>query len=115
LDRIAPLFGRHRRIFMSFHRFARALSAAALAVALSGPAQAQAYDQVVDETPTAEAMTFDLFIMRPLSLAGTLVGTVVYVVALPVNLITLNLADPARRLIVEPAKYTFVRDLGDLD
>lgn len=100
---------------MNFRRFATALPAAALAAALLASAPARAYDQGVDETPTAEAMTFDLFVMRPLSLAGTLVGTAVYIVALPVNLLTLNLADPARRLIVEPAKYTFVRDLGDLD
>jgi hypothetical protein len=60
-------------------------------------------------------MTFDLFIVRPLGLAGTIVGTAVYIVALPINLLTFNFVDPARRLIVEPAKFTFVRDLGDLD
>lgn len=98
------------------HRtFTRTLVHAAAAAALLFGASAQAYDQVIDETPSAEAMTFDLFIVRPLGLAGTIVGTAVYFVALPVNLLTFNLADPARRLIIEPAKFTFVRDLGDLD
>lgn len=85
------------------------------AAALLSGAPAQAYDQVIDDTPSGEAMVFDLFIARPLGLAGTVAGTAVYFVALPINLLTFNLADPARRLIIEPAKFTFVRDLGDLD
>lgn len=96
-------------------RSARCLAHAVAVVALAFSAHAAAYDQVIDDTPSAEAMTFDLFIVRPLGLAGTIVGTAVYFVALPVNLLTFNLVDPARRLIVEPAKFTFVRDLGDLD
>ena len=96
-------------------RPANVLAHAAAIAALTVCASAQAYDQVIDETPSAEAMTFDLFIVRPLGLAGTIVGTAVYIVALPINLITFNFIDPARRLIVEPAKFTFVRDLGDLD
>ncbi|HUR39644.1 MAG TPA: hypothetical protein VM240_00585 [Verrucomicrobiae bacterium] len=93
----------------------KSLRIAATVLALACSVTAQAYDPVIDDAPSAEAMTFDLFIMRPLSLAGTIVGTAIYIVALPVNLVTLNLAEPARRLIVEPAKYTFVRDLGDLE
>lgn len=92
-----------------------ALAAVTLALALlTAPAQA-ADEPVIDNAPSAEAMTFDLFIMRPLSLVGTVVGTAVYIVALPFNVLTLNLAEPGRRLVVEPAKYTFTRDLGDLD
>jgi hypothetical protein len=96
-------------------RLARVLAHALAAASLAVSVGVSAYDQVIDETPSAEAMTFDLFIVRPLGLAGTIVGTAVYVVALPVNLLTFNFLDPARRLIVEPAKFTFVRDLGDLD
>lgn len=91
--------------------FAATLAAALLFVS----AQSSAAESVIDDAPSAEAMTFDLFVMRPLSLVGTVVGTAVYIVALPFNLLTLNLAEPGRRLVVEPAKYTFVRDLGDLD
>lgn len=94
----------------------RFLAIAALAGALLAPAVASAEDNpVIDDAPTAEAMTFDLFIMRPLGLVGTVLGTAVYIVALPVNIITWNLVDPARRLVLGPAEYTFVRDLGDLD
>jgi len=70
---------------------------------------------VSSPNPSAEAMTFDLFILRPLALACTVVGTAVYIVALPFNILTLNVVEPGRRLVVEPAKFTFTRDLGDLD
>lgn len=96
-------------------KITKGLMHAAAAFVLVFAANANAYDQVIDDTPSAEAMTFDLFIVRPLGLAGTIVGTAVYIVALPLNLLTFNFVDPARRLIVEPAKFTFVRDLGDLD
>jgi hypothetical protein len=96
-------------------RLTRLAIHAAAVVALTFGATASAYDQVIDDTPSAEAMTFDLFIVRPLSLVGTVLGAGVYVIALPVNLLTFNFVDPARRLIIEPAKFTFVRDLGDLD
>ena len=96
-------------------RQSRFLAVIAAATVLSWSAQSPAYDQVIDETPSGEAMTFDLLVVRPLSLVGTLVGVAVYIVALPINAITLNFEDPARRLILEPAKYTFARDLGDLD
>ena len=85
----------------------------ALTLAAANPAQA--YESVIDEVPSAEAMTFDLFIVRPLGLVGTIAGTVVYIVALPINLLTLNLADPARKLILQPINFTFTRDLGALD
>lgn len=93
------------------HFFISALTALTLAAA--NPAQA--YESVIDEVPSAEAMTFDLFIVRPLGLVGTIAGTVVYIVALPINLLTLNLADPARKLILQPINFTFTRDLGALD
>lgn len=77
--------------------------------------QAGAADEQIDTAPSAEAMTFDLFVLRPLALACTVVGTAVYIVALPFNILTLNVIEPGRRLVVEPAKFTFTRDLGDLD
>jgi len=97
-----------------FRFLAHAVAGAALLLG----AQVQADESMnleVDDAPSAEAMALDLFISRPLSLVGTVLGTAVFIVALPFNALTLNFADPARRLIVEPAKYTFVRKLGDLE
>lgn len=83
-----------------------------LAALLSTSLQVHAYEALGDETPTGEAMAFDLFIARPLGLVGTVAGTAIYIVALPFNLLTFNLAAPARKLILEPIDYTFVRPLG---
>lgn len=97
---------------MKFRPF---FSGLVLAAAVATSAPVLAYDPVIDDTPSGESMVFDLFIARPLGLVGTVAGTAVYIVALPINLLTFNLVDPARRLIVEPLEYTFVRDLGALD
>ena len=101
------------------HRsLAHALAAAALLCAAAAPAEEASLAEAtmeLDDAPTAEQMALDLVLVRPLSLAGTLIGTAVFIVALPINALTLNFKDPARRLILEPAEYTFVRELGDLD
>jgi hypothetical protein len=96
-------------------RLSRSVAHAAAVVALAVSAQVHAEAGIIDETPSAEAMTFDLFIVRPLALVGTVIGVGVFVVAIPVNLLTFNFGDPARRLIIEPAKFTFTRDLGKLE
>lgn len=96
-----------------------ALAAAALLCAAAAPAdEGNSYAgaaSTLEAAPTGEQMALDLVLVRPLSLAGTLLGTAIFVVALPFNALTLNFKDPARRLILEPAEYTFVRKLGDLD
>jgi ABC-type Fe3+ transport system permease subunit len=94
-------------------RFAHAAAAAALLCAAAVPASEERTD--VDDAPSAEQMAVDLVVLRPLGLAGTVIGTAVFIVALPFNALTLNFKDPARRLILEPAEYTFVRELGDIE
>ena len=96
-------------------RLAHAFAAAALLCAAAAPADEATVELEVDTAPTAEQMAADLIVMRPLSLVGTVLGTGIFIVALPFNALTLNFADPARRLILEPAKYTFVRPLGEID
>jgi len=92
---------------------AHAVAVASLALCAAAPASEDPFEP--DTSPTGEQMALDLVIVRPLSLVGTVLGTAVFIVALPINALTLNFSDPARRLILEPAKYTFVRPLGDLD
>jgi hypothetical protein len=90
-----------------------ALAIAALAACAAAPASEDPFEP--DTAPTGEEMAVDIIVVRPLSLAGTVLGTAIFIVALPFNALTLNFYDPARRLILEPAKYTFVRPLGDLE
>jgi len=93
-----------------------AIAVAALAFCAVAPAADEAIEPIEPDTaPTGEQMAVDIIVVRPLSLAGTVLGTAIYIVALPFNALTLNFKEPARRLILEPAKYTFVRPLGELE
>ena len=43
------------------------------------------------------------------------VGTAVFVVTLPFSIPTKSVDKAAQKLIVDPARYTFVRPLGQID
>ncbi|MDT0495799.1 hypothetical protein RM530_00245 [Algiphilus sp. W345] len=92
------------------------------AVALLGAvsvASAQDYQQI-EHSPSAGAMAFDLVVVRPISLVGTVLGTGLWVLQLPFNGIQAA-ADgewssaPGDKLVVEPFSYTFTRPLGQLE
>lgn len=62
--------------------------------------------------PSAEEMIVDGLIYRPLSLAGTIIGTGLYIVTLPFSLMGDNEDQARERLIIAPANSTFNRCLG---
>ncbi len=61
----------------------------------------------------ATDMVVDLVVLRPLGLVGTVLGSVLTVVALPFTIPSGSVGDSARALVVKPAEYTFKRPLGD--
>ncbi|HBD12379.1 MAG TPA: hypothetical protein DCZ13_09540 [Porticoccaceae bacterium] len=70
-----------------------------------------AYDEV-DNTPSGIDMTADLVLGRPALLATTIVGAAIWVAALPFSALGGNVVDSGKKLVVGPAKSTFVRCLG---
>lgn len=90
---------------------------AAAVLALSATvAQADEYRESAGESPSAEAMAFDLLFVRPIGLVGTVLGVGLFVLSLPLSLIQGEPpAEPAQRLIVEPARFTFDRPLGQME
>jgi hypothetical protein len=106
-----------KKIMGNLHRDMIAVLAAGSLVLLSGAASAeQTYAADSGSTaPSAEAMAFDLVLVRPLGLAATALGVGLFVAQLPFDLFTWNVKDPAQRLIVAPAKFTFSRDLGQMN
>jgi hypothetical protein len=64
------------------------------------------------ESPTAGSMLADTFMVRPLMLVGTAAGVVTFVVTLPFSALGGNVGEAGQMLVVDPAKYTFVRPLG---
>lgn len=74
------------------------------------PLQGQA--RVIDEDPSALEMMFDGLVGRPITLVATVGGAAVWLVTLPFSLLGGNAGDAADKLILYPAKATFVRCLG---
>ena len=89
-----------------------------LAALLAGGA-AQASDSSlsqVDEAPSAGAMAFDLLLVRPLGLVTTVLGTGIFILQLPFDFGSENSKGKAfDPLVAEPARYTFVRELGSTE
>ena len=63
----------------------------------------------------AEDIPVDILIIRPVTLVGTVLGTALFVVALPFSIPSGSVKMTAKKLIAEPFKYTFTRPLGEFD
>jgi len=61
----------------------------------------------------AGKMAVDFFLIRPLGVATTALGTALFIVSLPFSALGRNVKTAAKTLVVEPAKFTFFRPLGD--
>ncbi|MEB0039452.1 multidrug transporter [Pseudomonas sp. MH10] len=64
------------------------------------------------ESPPAFAMIGDLLIARPLLIAATAVGAVLFVVALPFAAAGGGIGDMGKALVVQPGQAAFARCLG---
>lgn len=89
------------------------LGACLLALSLCLPVAS--YATVVQEEPTALAMTGDAIFARPVLFTMTVVGSAVYVLSLPFSLLGNNAEEAAEVLVLGPASATFVRCLGCTD
>jgi hypothetical protein len=56
----------------------------------------------------------DVLIVRPGCLVATVLGSALFVVALPVAAISRSVPKTADTLVVQPAKATFSRPVGDM-
>lgn len=63
---------------------------------------------------SAAAIVVDAFILRPAGFIGTVLGAVTFVVTLPFSAPTRTVDNTAKKLVVEPAQFTFTRPLGQL-
>jgi len=77
--------------------------------------QAVAQDEMPGEKGSAEAMIGDLVICRPLGITATAVGAVFFVASMPFSLAGMNTGEAFKKLVAEPADYTFARPLGDVE
>jgi len=66
------------------------------------------------ESGSMEAIA-DVLIVRPGCFVATVLGSAVFVVALPIAAISRSIPHTAKVLVVNPAKATFSRPVGDMD
>jgi hypothetical protein len=90
---------------------------AAVALSLSASAAADStnasFSSEADNTPSSGAIAADILLLRPLGFAGTVLGTAIFVVGLPFEALSGDISGPAKRLVAQPAKFTFARPLGE--
>jgi hypothetical protein len=65
------------------------------------------------ETGDDVAIVFDLVVLRPVGLVATAAGLLIFVGSLPISIPTLSVGKALNSLVVGPARYTFVRELGE--
>jgi len=61
----------------------------------------------------AASMVADVLIARPAGFVGTILGSAVFVLALPFAALSGNVKPVAETLVVDPFKFTFTRPVGD--
>jgi hypothetical protein len=66
------------------------------------------------EDGSVEAISADVLLVRPLCFVTTIVGSALFVVALPVAALSKSTRATAQTLVVRPAKATFTRPIGDM-
>ena len=71
-----------------------------------------AQDKKMEEEATGEGMIADFVLLRPLGIGATAVGTVFFIVSLPFSAPSGSVGVAFRKLVVEPATFTFARPLG---
>jgi hypothetical protein len=100
-----------------FQFMLRSIMVLTLVVSLIGTttlARAQTSYPTKEQTiePSAEGIAADVLLLRPVGFMAMVVGTVLFVISLPISLPTRSADVVAQKLVVNPAKYTFVRPLG---
>lgn len=85
---------------------------ALLAVPFGSSALAQDDPFLEENDTTAGLMTVDLLLVRPVGIGATILGSVVFVLALPFTAATDDVNYSMEKLVKEPARYTFKRSLG---
>lgn len=69
----------------------------------------------LDRQNSPMVMTIDLVLCRPLGLVAMLGGTLIFVVSSPFSALGGNIEEAWDSLVVNPAEYTFKRQLGKFD
>ena len=99
---------------MSIRNIRRVVAAISCVASIAGSVPAVAQETYPRDTDSG-AMAADLIFVRPISLVSSVVGAVIFVVALPFTLPSQSTDQAGTALVTKPLEYTFNRRLGDFD
>jgi len=99
----------NRKLITYFMAFMLAFGSLSMATSASA---SETYS--FNDKPSGGDMLLDMVLMRPLMLVGTAVGAVSFVVTLPFSALGGNVGEAGETLVMEPARYTFIRPLGEI-
>lgn len=85
--------------------------AALICIPLANSALAEEYFKAKE--PGGGAMIYDLVVVRPVGIVATALGSVCWLVSLPFSASGDNYDTATKKLVKEPAAYTFKRPLGE--
>jgi uncharacterized membrane protein len=85
--------------------------AALIAVPFATSALAQEYFETKE--PGGGAMMYDMVVLRPVGAVATVVGSVFWLISLPFSALGDNYDTATKKLVKEPAGFTFKRPLGE--
>ena len=68
-----------------------------------------------EDTHKEEEVIFDVIAVRPVGFVTLAIGTVFFIVSLPVAVISGSTDKAAKALVADPFNYTFTRPLGDFN
>lgn len=84
----------------------------ALSLVLIPVSQVMAQAEVEESNPSAGSMTYDLLVMRPLGAVATVLGSAVFVLAIPFTAISDTIPTATEKLVTDPYHFTVTRPLG---
>ena len=64
--------------------------------------------------PSKAAIVADILTLRPLGFIGTILGSVAFVISLPVTLPSDSYKEVGETIVMKPAYFTFNRPLGKM-
>lgn len=72
-----------------------------------------AFSASASASQQAAEIIADVVLVRPVSLAAVIVGTALFIVALPFSAPSGSVSETAQALVATPFRYTFARPIGD--
>ncbi len=82
---------------------------------LFGSVQVSSAKSKMLNEPSDVGITVDVLLLRPLGFTGFALGTSLFLVSLPLTVITGSVGTTKDKLVDYPAYYTFRRPVGHLD